>query len=264
MRRLLSVLTLLAALFGALAPARADDIGSAREYFKKGQTQYALGEFDQAAAAFKEAYRLREVPSILFNIAQAMRLSGHLKEATFYYSQYLSRKPDAANRGEVETLIAELRLKMKHEGAGESTAAAPPDEAPALAPSTPVQTAEAAPAPPPAAASAPTSAPTASRSAVPAAALAPAPREPSSMKGTTIAGFGAAGAGVLLGAGAFVFHSSAQSSADELNGKYAAGTLKPSDAHLKSDIASKGKLATLAAVGSAALLVAGAVLVFAF
>jgi hypothetical protein len=72
------------------------------------------------------------------------------------------------------------------------------------------------------------------------------------------------GLGVAAEGAAFVFHSSAQSAADQFNQKYAAGTLTAADAKLKSDAQSKGKLATAALAGGLALLAASAVLCFAF
>jgi hypothetical protein len=59
-------------------------------------------------------------------------------------------------------------------------------------------------------------------------------------------------------------HNSAQSSADRFNQKHAAGTLTAADAQLKSDAESKGKLATVAAVGGLLLLASGAALTFVF
>jgi tetratricopeptide (TPR) repeat protein len=243
MRTLLLVLILSAAI-----PARADEVNEqAKEHFAKGQTHYALGEFEQAADEFKEAFRLRKVPIILYNIAQALRLSGNLQNAIFFYSQYLTRQPDAANRAEVEARIAELRTQLQRE-----TGRPPNDLAP--------EKVEAA-APPPAVAK-PAAKPT-TRAAVPVAAVAASPPA-ASIKPTRLAGYVALGAGALLEGGAYLFHASASSAADELSRKYNAGTLTPADAHLRSDIDSKGRLATMSAIGGALLLASGAVLVFAF
>ena len=256
MRPILLALALFATLLVPRSPARADEsTEQAKEHFKKGQTHYALGEFSQAADEFKEAFRLREVPIILFNIAQAMRLSGRSKEAVFYYSQYLTRQPDAANRAEVESRITELRSRLKVEQPPASSADA---DKPAKAAGAPKNVASA---PPPAVAKAESK--RSRRSAPPAAVKAP-PVAEASIKSTTVAGYLALGAGVLLEGGAFVFHSSASSAADELSKKYKDGTLTQSDAHLRSDINSTGRLATMSAVGGALLLASGAVLVFAF
>jgi tetratricopeptide (TPR) repeat protein len=238
---------LLALILSAAIPARADEVNEqAKEHFDKGQTHYALGEFEQAADEFKEAFRVREVPIILYNIAQALRLSGNSQNAIFFYSQYLTRQPDATNRAEVEARIAELRAQLQRE-----TGRPPRDVEPPKA---------AAAAPPPAVAR-PASKP--ARAAAPAAAVAASPPS-ASIKPTRLAGYVALGAGVLLEGGAYLFHSSASSAADELSRKYNAGTLTPADAHLRSDIDSKGRLATMSAIGGALLLASGAALVFAF
>lgn len=98
----------------------------------------------------------------------------------------------------------------------------------------------------------------------PREALAVPPPREGGVKATRVAGYAVLGAGVAAGALAFVFHRGAQSAADELNQKYQAGTLLPADAHLKADVDSKGKLATLSAVGAGVLVLSGALLAFAF
>jgi tetratricopeptide (TPR) repeat protein len=99
----------------AAGPARADEMAEAKEHFKKGQTHYALGEFNEAVAEFRDAYRLRDEPAILFNIAQAMRQLGQFKQAHFYYSQYLARRPEATNRADVEQFMVQMRRKADAE-----------------------------------------------------------------------------------------------------------------------------------------------------
>jgi hypothetical protein len=98
-----------------VAAAPADEMAEAKEHFKKGQTHYALGEFDEAVAEFRAAYRLRDEPAILFNIAQAMRQLGQFKQAHFYYAQYLARRPEATNRADVEQFMVQMRRKADAE-----------------------------------------------------------------------------------------------------------------------------------------------------
>ena len=110
-------------------------MAEAKEHFKKGQTHYALGEFNEAVAEFRGAYRLRDEPAILFNIAQAMRQLGQYKQAHFYYSQYLARRPEATNRADVEQFMAQMRRKADAEEEAErlrreaEAARAPPAQA---------------------------------------------------------------------------------------------------------------------------------------
>jgi tetratricopeptide (TPR) repeat protein len=234
--------------------ALADAPQEAREHFNNAQTHYALGEFEQAIAEYREAYRLRHEPAILFNIAQSQRQLAQWRSAHFYYRQYLAQKPDAPNRSEVEQLIAQMRRKIEQEEDSErlrlereGTHVAParsPEER--LAEELHAQRAAAAPI----------------RAPLPSQAVAaPPPQPPRTLR---YAGYAAAGAGVAVAVAGIVFHSSAQSAADEFNRKYADRTLTAADAQLKSDAQARSRLATIAFVSGAALLAAGGVLTFAF
>jgi len=245
------------ALAFSVAARGADDRESAREHFRKGQTHYALGEFEDAANEFKEAYRLRSEPAILFNIAQAMRLLGSLKQALFYYQQYLAKKPDAPNRTEVEGLMSGVRGKLSEQEQEEANRRALEGKPPE-APEPPADQAA------PAAAEAKVGIESPPRAAVPPQAVAAPPPGPARRGPPRFVGWAALGAGAAAEGLALIFRSSAQSAADEVAKKYAAGTLQPSDAKLRSDADSKGRAATIAALGGAALIVAGAVLTFAF
>ncbi|HEY6912713.1 MAG TPA: hypothetical protein VI356_25245 [Myxococcales bacterium] len=304
-------------------PVLADATSEAREHFKSAQTHYALGEFEEAAKEYREAYRFRAEPVILFNIGQACRQIRQWQQAYFYYRQYLSKKPDAPNREETESLIEQMRRRMDEEEeqrlrVPRDPAAAHNDEselqlsklygatagAPAAGAVTPgpapANTARAAPTaapkattpvpaaqttPPPAAAAAkpavaisptpmpPAAAPAVSKPvvAIPAAVTASAPAAvtasaPAAEPNRTwrVAGYAAIGAGVIGEGLALLFHGSAQSAASEFNQKHSAGTLTAADASLKSDAESKGRLATVAAIGGALLLATGGVLTFAF
>jgi Tetratricopeptide repeat len=113
MNRALTAFALLTTLALGV-PARAADENTlkAKEHFQKGQTHYSLGEFNDAVTEFREAFRLRNEPAILFNIGQSMRQLGNYKQAYFYYSQYLSKRPDAVNRSEVEGFMEAMKAKM--------------------------------------------------------------------------------------------------------------------------------------------------------
>lgn len=253
--RLVPVLLLCAAL-----PARAESVSEAKLHFEKGQTHYTLGEFSEAAAEFKEAFRLKHEPAILYNVAQALRQSHQYQQAYFAYSQFLHLRPDAPNRSEVEGLMAQMKQKMEekeeyekgHPSATLEEKDEPEKRAEPPAPPPPVRVAVAAAAQPRATAAPPAA----------VAASTPPPARPS--QAPRVASYVALGAGVLAEGAAFAFHSGAQSAADQFNRKYADRTLTADDARLKSDAQSKGKLATAAAVGGGVLLLTGAVLFFAF
>jgi tetratricopeptide (TPR) repeat protein len=105
-RRFLGV-ALGAALLGASA-ARGEDADKAREHYSVGLRAFDLGKYDEAISEFEEAYGHKDAPGLLYNIAQAYRLSNRPEEALRYYRTYLERKPDAANRAEAESKIERL------------------------------------------------------------------------------------------------------------------------------------------------------------
>jgi tetratricopeptide (TPR) repeat protein len=98
-------------------------LADAKQHYAAASKLYDLAEYDGALREFKEAYRAVEDPAFLFNIAQCHRKLGHAQDAITFYKNYLRRAPRAANRSEVERLVAEL------ERAQPKPAPAPADEA---------------------------------------------------------------------------------------------------------------------------------------
>jgi len=109
------VLRLLLALVLLAGPLLADTNADVRAHFKKGQMHYALGEFPEAISEFREAFRLKQEPAILFNLAQTYRQLHEWQHAYFHYRQYLIAKPNAANRAEVEGFIEQMKNHMDEE-----------------------------------------------------------------------------------------------------------------------------------------------------
>jgi hypothetical protein len=111
------------------------DPKSADDWYKEGETQYNLGNFDKAADAFKQGYTLESTeskkPAYLYNVAQAYRQGKKCKDAAFFYKRYLSLKEQDTvkplaekKRTEIEGWIAELEECEKTQS---SIAAKPPD-----------------------------------------------------------------------------------------------------------------------------------------
>jgi tetratricopeptide (TPR) repeat protein len=96
-------------------PARADDLAAARAAYKNASQHFKLGEYEPALEAFKEAYRLREDPSFLFNIGQCHRLLGQRTEAIAAFHAYLNDAKHAPNRADVEAIIEKLRAEVADE-----------------------------------------------------------------------------------------------------------------------------------------------------
>jgi tetratricopeptide (TPR) repeat protein len=80
----------------------------AKRLYLSGTKHFDLGEYQQALEDFKSAYRVRDEPVLLYNIAQCERLLGHNEEAMRSYKAYLRRSPTAPNRDEVEAKITAL------------------------------------------------------------------------------------------------------------------------------------------------------------
>jgi tetratricopeptide (TPR) repeat protein len=146
MRRAFVALAVVALVGGV---ARADSLAQARALYDKAIAHYDLAEYESAIGEFKAAYELSREPGLLFNIAQACRLSKQYEPALHFYRTYLELKPDAPNRADVEAQIAKMKEALR---------SSPP---PAVAPA-PVAPATVVPAPVAAFAVAPASAPPAS------------------------------------------------------------------------------------------------------
>jgi hypothetical protein len=94
---------------------------------------YQLGEFPQAIDEFKIAYAASRAPGLLFNMAQASRLSKQYDQALFFYRSYLRARPDAPNRADVEARIIEVdALARQHplEPPPQPTSVPPPPSPP--------------------------------------------------------------------------------------------------------------------------------------
>jgi hypothetical protein len=96
-----------AATHAAGQPApKPDDKTAAREAYAKGKRHYDLAEYDEAIAAWKQAYHLQRAPLLLFNIAQAFRLKGDCASARQFYASYRREEPAPKNRAELEAAEA--------------------------------------------------------------------------------------------------------------------------------------------------------------
>lgn len=128
MKRIL-VLVCGSLLVSAIASA---DPKSADDWFKQGENEYNLGNFDKAAEDFKQAFSAEtdeaKRPAYLYNVAQAYREGGNCREAAFFYKRFLAlRERDTAKplkaktKAEVEKLAAEMDECAKTQPAGATT-----------------------------------------------------------------------------------------------------------------------------------------------
>ncbi len=123
--RILAVLTVASWTSGAVAQQTARHVPppEAVAHFKAGDAAYASGEFKKSIDEFRAAYAIDPAPLLLYNIAQAYRLSGQPDQALFIYRQYLNKDPRGNKRAEVEQKIAELEELIKKQ---ESSKDGPP------------------------------------------------------------------------------------------------------------------------------------------
>ena len=113
-------------------PANAEE--EAKTKFLAGKQSYRLGEYDEAIALWKEAYRLKDNPAFLFNIGQAYREKGDLPKALQFFESYLKEAPaNASNRKDVEQRVVELKKLIEDQRA---SAKRPPNEPVELNPTT--------------------------------------------------------------------------------------------------------------------------------
>jgi hypothetical protein len=103
------VVAILVVLSSVRATARAGDdpIAKVRALYDSGTTHYNLGEYKEALADYKEAYRLKHDPAFLFNIGQAARMIGDHEESVRSYRAYLREARSTPNRVEVQRFIDE-------------------------------------------------------------------------------------------------------------------------------------------------------------
>lgn len=168
-------------------PQPRPDLVAAKQAYEEALRAFNLGQWDEAVAGFQKSYKLSGDAALLFNVAQAQRQAGHVKEAIVAYKAFLREKPRTPRREMIEAKLKEL------ESAAEAkTAAKPADshgqpdrltgiwEDPFVKPSTPPP--EATPVAAPAAA--PVPAPPVARPAAaePAPPVAPVATEPAAAR----------------------------------------------------------------------------------
>lgn len=137
---------------------------SAEDWYKEGETQFNLGNFDKAIDAFKQGFSLETNESkkaaYLYNVAQSYRQANDCKNALFFYKRFLALKSNDTvkpiapkTRKDVEDRITELEACVQQAASiskkppnnnippgGEGETRQPPVEEPHKAPPTDVAT----------------------------------------------------------------------------------------------------------------------------
>jgi tetratricopeptide (TPR) repeat protein len=124
----------------AQAPSKADE-KAAREAFERGRVFYDGGEFDQAAGAFEEAYRLSRRDALLYNLYLAYRDANQQQQAADALRNYLAKVPNIENRSQLEARLHALDqglAREREQREREQREAAAPVPAPVVAAPAPV------------------------------------------------------------------------------------------------------------------------------
>jgi tetratricopeptide (TPR) repeat protein len=106
----------------AAADSRAAE---AKHHFEAATSHYAVGEFAEAAEEYERAFKLKNDPALLYNAAQARRLSNQPDKALILYRNYVQLYPNEPNIEETKAQITKLREAI---AAAEKAKNAPPTE----------------------------------------------------------------------------------------------------------------------------------------
>jgi len=103
-------------LFAASAPAQEKDavVEMARRRFAEGVKYFDQKRYEEARAAFMQAYALKRHPALLLNLGLSEVRSGHPLEAARHFTAFLKESPNASasERSEAEKGLAAARTKL--------------------------------------------------------------------------------------------------------------------------------------------------------
>lgn len=85
-----------------------DRVTEARRLYAEARARFDAREYDTAIAGFRRAYELVPANRLLYNIAQALRLSGHCAEAVRTYREFIAAEPDGQLREYAEARVSAL------------------------------------------------------------------------------------------------------------------------------------------------------------
>jgi hypothetical protein len=101
------------------------DLVAAKQAYEEALRAFNLGQWDEAIAGFQKSYMLSGDAALLFNVAQAQRQAGHVKEAIITYKAFLRERPETPKREMVEAKIKDLESAAEAKTAAEKSGTAP-------------------------------------------------------------------------------------------------------------------------------------------
>src|SRR5256885_17161261 len=107
---------LCAARLAWTAPAAAEtapqaDEDAAKAHFLAGSAYYEQANYADAVKEFNEAHRLSKRPDLLYNISVCYERLGHWDDAIAALQQYLTERPNAADRAVIESRIKNFETR---------------------------------------------------------------------------------------------------------------------------------------------------------
>jgi hypothetical protein len=88
------------------APDDGASAGAAAALYDEGKRHFDIGEYARAIASWKQSYLRSSAPLLLFNIAQAYRLSGNCAQANRFYLNYRRVENHPKNQAELDKAMA--------------------------------------------------------------------------------------------------------------------------------------------------------------
>jgi tetratricopeptide (TPR) repeat protein len=114
-----------AATARAEEPTQADE-QAAKAHFLAGSAYYEQGNYTDAVKEFSEAHRLSHRADLLYNISVCYERLGRWDDAISSLQQYLTERPEAPDRGVIESRIANFSQRREADRASPpSTTTAP-------------------------------------------------------------------------------------------------------------------------------------------
>jgi len=98
---------------------------AAKQAYEEALRAFNLGQWDEAVAGFQKSYKLSGDATLLFNVAQAHRQAGHVKEAIIAYKAFLRERPDTPHREMIEAKLKELESAAASKTSGQKPTNSP-------------------------------------------------------------------------------------------------------------------------------------------
>ena len=101
-----------ALILTSLTAAADDGTAAARALAKEARVAFDAGDFTAALAKYEEAFRLKPIPALQFNLGQCHRQLGHTEKALYFFRRFLDSNPPEDQAAQVRPLVAELEAEQ--------------------------------------------------------------------------------------------------------------------------------------------------------